>query len=1140
MGQRRSRATTPRAPTTSIVPLLLLSRSSYAQSVAARWGQSSLLLSPSSTPHLLISSGKTFIAGQTILSTPSTNSFLSLDLSQPILDLSNPPWATPTNAGDSEDEPIGSYATFLPLNQTSGLFFGGDSMGDPRVPVQTRSDSSYLFSITPSNNEDESAKLTTKWTSQTTAWTSQPERREFSLSTSASNGKVTRNWIYGGLRADVSGIGFDELWEMRITLASGNVEWARSTSQGGPIGGELYDGIAVLVPSTTRGGQPTIYFVGGVETKSNALATLSTIYAFTPSSTIAEGAWTTLSVNTTSTTVPSPRRGHSAVYLGNRNIWISGGRDLTGTVTYADSWVLDLDSASWTRVSDANEASWGSSTVVLGETILSTFGYGTNAPASTSLRVYAFENDTWLNSYYPSYLTSLPSNPKAGGSDSGSVSSSSPTSSSGGSSSNPSNPKARPDSSSSAPSDSSSSTSSSSDSSSDNPNDDSETTWTSPGTPQSPSDSDSTNNKGDKSEKGPSKSLVAGAVVGSLLGALALAAIGVYGMRKRKRSAMDGRDRYTGGGGGFIVGGKRIKRGDYADDEEEYMDMMEKPGRNFSPREGGGGLTGLFATTTTPRMGGMREGLGGVGVAMGMGMGKRRRFDMLRDEEEEEDEKSQQRGWTRFDDEDDEQYDALSTGRGRIASDISDESTRIGVGIWGGMGLGRSESVRSGTSYLGTNLGGFLRSESTAGHEYGGLASGAERGDGGDASLTPIAEWEEDEDEDEDGTMESGLVGGGGGDYSSGRSGGTRSTETHQTRSTLTNSQEEASIKTATRVVRPFSPSSSSLYGSGFATPVPFSVPTSGGGGGIERSTSTSSSLFMSPIRRDNSSSWWSRLKQHQHSEIPTATAFEAIRDPTPAPNLDEQQRSIDPFSDPVPGPLDRSNSLNEHGLMATRSQRGIHDRSVSSNVSEVTATSSVLEERMRGMDVVQRIRTGEGSDGSASIGTGGGNSTETTPEISQNPFSDPDPVAQTPGSVIFAGSQAAFSPRTPSSPPPPVPSIPQFPLLPVILPPTPTRSQDPTPHSPRKTRLIGPRPQPSQALPTISRSGSVKDLVAEIERRNSLPSPPSTNPMSPNPSPSKAGRSKTTTTNHGNGHGQGRKVEHGLVKKPKLYVANP
>ncbi|GAA6005234.1 hypothetical protein JCM11491_002630 [Sporobolomyces phaffii] len=771
-------------------------------------------------------------------------------------------------------------------------------------------------------------------------------------------------------------------------------------------------------------------------------------------------------------------------------------------------------------------------------------GYGTNSPASTGLKIYAFGNDTWLDAYYPSYITAIPTNPKASPSESSRLPSSSSTTGS----NSPSNPKAhQPDSSSSTSSSSSESSSGSNpddSGSSSSPSGGNGSSWTSPGTPHSPtSDSNSSSSDGKDSAAGPSKSLVAGAVVGSLLGALAIAAIGVYGMRKRRRtSASDGQDRY---GGGFMKGGRRLTGDEYGNYEEEYMGMVEKPRGGAAAGAGtsGGGMSALFSTAPARSA--------STGAANGvLPLKKRRRFDMLRDEEEDDEEDRHEpnaggveKGWARFDEED--EADDHRT-RNRIASDVSDESTRIGVGIWGGMGLARSESVKSGTSYLGTNLGGFLRSDSTMSHEYGGVPGGVETV--GDTSLTPIAEWEEDDDDEDDGTTESGYyaLGGGGIGSRSTEMHNARSAESHQTRSTQSHtvqSHEEASIKTATRIVRPFSPgSTSSLYGSGFATPVPFTVQPGGGGGGITRSASASSSLFLSPIRRDNSSSWWSRLKQHQPSELPSSTAFEAIRDPAPAPSLDAQARAIvDPFSDhaQVPGSVERSNSLNEHGMMASRSVRGIHDRSISSNVSEVTATSSILEERMRGMDVVQRIRTGEGSDGSGSIGTGGGNSNQTTPELSQNPFSDPAPPlgSQTPGSVIFAGSQAAFSPRAGATTPPPVPAIPPFPLLPVILPPTPTRSAQSPPQSPRKARLMGPRPQPSQALPSIARSGSVKDLVREIERRNSLPLSTSPGVCSPFASPTKASRSKTTRVATG---APTSKVEHGLVKKPILYVANP
>ncbi|GAA5934065.1 uncharacterized protein JCM15063_000545 [Sporobolomyces koalae] len=1078
-----------------------------------RWGQSAALLSPGATPHLLVTSGKTYVSGQTVLSTPSTSSLVSLDLSQPILDLANPPWKV--LATTDKNAPISSYGNLVPLNQHEALYFGGDATGDPTVPVQTRNDSSWTLSLSTTSEN------VATWTSKTAEWTSQPERRELGFACSASNGSLTRAWIYGGLRADGSGIGFGDLWEMQAPLLSNGsleadqVEWARSGSgpTGGPVAG-LYDGTAVLVPSAS---DPTIYFVGGVDTAQNALAPLTTIYSFTPSTAIGTGTWASLTVQNG----PASRRGHSAVYIGNNQIWISGGRDLAENTVFSDAWILDIAHKTWTQVKAAQETAWGSSSILLGETILTSFGYGINSPVSTALKVYAYGNDTWLDAYYPSYQTSVPANPKASSSGSSSSSSSAPDSSN--PNDVPSNPKAhQPNSGSDSSSSSSSSSSSDTDasgsassSSSSSSNPDQGSNWTSPGSPMDPHSTSPTDGASEKSsdkQVGPSKSLVTGAVVGSLLGALAIAAIGVYSMRKRKRN------QYGSGpyGGTFFDGGKRFT-GDGDNDDEERYGMIEKHASDDHKKRSG--FVGMF----TPRMGSVPV----AGAAIGAGMYKKRRTDMLMDEADEHEKMWDQpaanqsrRGWTQFDDDDAED---ASHANARAASE---SSTRIGVGIWGGMA--RSESVRSGTSYLGTNLGGFLggASSSEGGHEYGGLARTEE---GGDASLTPIAEWEEDEDEDEDadGTIECGPF------YSA----GARSTETHQTRTTSSNghSHEGASIQTATRIARPFSPASStSLYGSRFATPAAYSGPGASNEG-IARSGSNSSSVFLSPIRRDNSSSWWSRIKHHQHSDVPTATAFEAIRDPAPAPNLDDARiETLDPFSDPMPmraTSLKRTDSIGEHGLMTSRATRGVHDRSISSNVSEVTATSSILEERMRGMDVVQRIRTGEGSEGS-------GGSNQVTPILSQDPFSDPLP----PGSVIFAGSQAAFSPRATETPPP-LPSSAQFPILPVILPPVPTRSQETsyapsTPGSPRKVRLIGPRPQPSSALPSISRSGSVKDLVAQIERRSSFPSL-ATTASSPITPPSKATRSRTTRTIAG-GSGGAPKVEHGLVKKPKLYIANP
>jgi len=195
---------------------------------------------------------------------------------------------------------------------------------------------------------------------------------------------MTRSWIYGGLRSDGSGIGFDELWEMRYYDSDNRVEWIKSntpTSLGSGGGGGMYDGVAVLVPSSSSSGEPSIYLLGGIESSLNSLASFSTIHYFVPSNTnTGSVVWLNVSTISSESPSPSPRRGHSAVYLGNSKIWISGGKNLNGDLVYSDSWILDLNEKNWTRVSDASEPSWSSSTIVLGETVLTSFGQFRRVP----------------------------------------------------------------------------------------------------------------------------------------------------------------------------------------------------------------------------------------------------------------------------------------------------------------------------------------------------------------------------------------------------------------------------------------------------------------------------------------------------------------------------------------------------------------------------------------------------------------------------------------------------------------------------------------------------------------------------------------------------------------------------------------
>lgn len=535
------------------------------------------------------------------------------------------------------------------------------------------------------------------------------------------------------------------------------------------------------------------------------------------------------------------------------------------------------------------------------------------------------------------------------------------------------------------------------------------------------------------------------------------------------------------------------------------------------------------------------------------GAGRKRRFDMLKDEEKDDTwDAGIKEGWVRFDEDEPSAHE-----RNGSASSASLRG-RGGMAIWDGFGgiapgVGRfSDSIRSSKSYLGEALGGFigiaggaaarragpaqdeLDEKSAAPHQYAGVA-GAGPEEQADPALTPIAEWEEEDarsEPDESRTLESDQT------HTTGTYDAPSSSTTHRTASTRPTSCEISPTK-ASRIVRPFSPASAtSLYGSSFASQY-------AGGPALNRTSSNQSHASSRFLSRNNSS-WWSRLnlqKAHHGGAVPTPTAFEAIRDPAPAPSL--ATIPDDPFVDPAPAlppataasvvssaaPVRESSSRitrpDEHGRFDGRVERlvrGEHDRSVSSNTSDVTATSSVLEERLRGMDVVQRVRTGSGGD----------SSTEVTPTLGHTAGGAfgrlPDASTSTvhiPSSGVDSNPFADPPPALPSKPGITTPSTsPRKPAIPIsILPPTPTYAP---PESPRRQRLAGPRPQPlspSAAASTFAlpRSNSVKDLVANIERRNSQQSLASlAMPAAPSPQKKRA------------------KIEHGLVKKPQLYIANP
>ena len=369
---------TPPASQPCLLPGHKCSPPTFARS--RRWGQAGALLSPNEAPTFVVVSGKIPVSGQTIDSTPATASTLALDLSEPIADLAAPPWSPFPSSGSA---PIAANGALIPLSSYSGLFFGGDAASDPAIALPTGNDSSRLLSYPVSSTAPPS------WTHELASlWPTQPQRRESVFAVSASNGTVTRSWIYGGLRPDGSGTAYDELWEIQTTInAKGQVAstptWGMWQGRGGPPA--MYDGTAVLLPASSDSPTtlPSILLIGGVQSTqggATALSDLSTAWVFEPSDNLASGSWQKIKL----ANAPRDRRGHVAVPFGTGAIWIQGGRDLDGSTVYSDAAVLDVKGRRWTPTS-SGQAVWGHSAVAVGETILLAFGEHISSPLALLL-----------------------------------------------------------------------------------------------------------------------------------------------------------------------------------------------------------------------------------------------------------------------------------------------------------------------------------------------------------------------------------------------------------------------------------------------------------------------------------------------------------------------------------------------------------------------------------------------------------------------------------------------------------------------------------------------------------------------------------------------------------------------------------
>lgn len=754
-------------------------------------------------------------------------------------------------------------------------------------------------------------------------------------------------------------------------------------------------------------------------------------------------------------------------------------------------------------------------------------GYGSNAPASSELIVYAPGNDSYLDQYSPSYLEIIP-NPKSGPdattiyeSDSSDVAGSVTASSALDPSTANLSPTTAIATSPVAPPSQSASAGPAS--------------WVAPGGPVSQAgDSSIGDNAADGSSQdeggdgAPSrKQAVTGAVVGSVIGALALVVVaGALVIRQRRRQGRRGRPYPS------------ARDCNYGDDI--FADEMGHSGlieASDNSREKPLPVPTVMRSVTG---GGVRSAIVGLWKqAGGTPRAREGRFALLEDEESERWNSANGRGassdWTAFFDEDAHDEKQASAGLGYSMAG------RGGRGVWDSFDFGASgkagkvvsDTVKTSTSFLGSALGGFAavpQRDALDDDEIDSSNKGMQPKRTPTTSGRPVLSAIEEDTGSSNGH--------------SGESGWDHSTQTHLMSSTGeatvmggASNADQPHVKPSSMPHRSFSPGVTSLYGSTFNL---------NASGGLRRDiVSRSSSNGSHNLQRSNSN-WWSLLsRKPTYASQPTSTANERIRDPAPAPVIDTAQSGHRAASE-----ADRDPFTDEHGQL-NETVAHQHYRSLSSTASSAagTATSSVMEERMRHMDVVQRVH--ESSDGTTS-------SADATPTMSSAPDGVFDPLPHSndhfevkhatrqhvgttaQGQVVFVGdlisSPVAESRRNPFEDPPPI--------------------------SPSK-RVRGPRPapvtvpaitipSPTKTRPTSASAATVRAMVEKIER-----SPIKTSSSSASPLPnswSMGSLSNAIKPGHGRRATMGSsasmeevaeparrsRVAHGLAKKPLLFVANP
>lgn len=535
---------------------------------------------------------------------------LALDLSQSFT-TSDAPWKTLQGTASAPAVAFHTLSAFA--NGTNLLAFGGTSVTDP-----SGSDSAYTVQLSFGANQ-------AAWL-QSAASADQPPRRVYHSADCDGTGNV---WIVGGERADDTSTLYDEAWT--INAADNTPQFEQISPPPSAVAGA----------TTLHLSDGRLAVMGGIGSQ-NSLQSFESIMTYDTSS----KKWSSTATSAAgSAGFPPPRRNHVAVALPDKRIFVhGGGGDAALTTALSDAWVLDWSKSppSWSTVSmdsgTAPSARFAHSAVAYGNKVAMAFGWAAYNAADTNVYILDMTDlvinangtasgSQWVTSYTP--------DPSAGGSSTGNGAKQSGSSSDG--------------------------TSSGTDTSG-------SSSGTSSGTGGSSSDGDGGGQSGGSSGNGgngdgfsgsgsngngdgdgsgggtgSSTGTKAGAVLGSLLGLGALVGVAYYGYRRHQGASNNWRH---GEGAGALLRGSNHYSG--ADDLMMEKDL-EGGAAAYRPGMHPSGPRTLNQQEYTPaswsmaNMGHAVEGSGPhlrerlallTGLGRNAGQAQPHRFNMLADEDE--------------------------------------------------------------------------------------------------------------------------------------------------------------------------------------------------------------------------------------------------------------------------------------------------------------------------------------------------------------------------------------------------------------------------------------------------------------------------------------------------------------------------